>query len=181
MRYAKWRFFINHEKEEAWLNGMSAKGLALTGFFFGRYTFEDSEPGGYVYRIELLDKSPSGPEGQRYLRFMEENGVECVSSWFRWAYFRKRAGGGGFDIYSDPGSQLAHYRRISTLWLVIVSVAVLNMANMLAQVCLGNWGLWPLNAVLCAFFACICVAVLSNWNSMRKKMRALKREMALRG
>ena len=175
---------MNYEKEEAWLNSMSSKGLAFRDYFLCRYIFEDSDPGKYIYRIELLDKHPGEAEGQRYLEFMEENGVECISSWYRWVYFRKEAGGGGFDIYSDADSQLAHYRRISTLWLIVIILAVLNGSNMLIQSYNQDWttDLWSIAClVLCISLLCVGAAIFVNWNSLRKKMKVLKREKNLRG
>lgn len=86
IRKAYW----NYEKEEKWLNEMSANGFALTDYFWCRYVFTDCEPGEYIYRIELLEYLPTHPVSQKYLRFMEENGVEYVASTTRWVFFRKK-------------------------------------------------------------------------------------------
>ncbi|MCL1981543.1 MAG: DUF2812 domain-containing protein, partial [Clostridiales bacterium] len=98
MKKTIWKLFVDFEKEEEWLNEMSAKGLAFTDYFFGRYTFADSAPSEYVYRIELLENRKGHPESQKYLNFMAENGADCVSTWYRWVYFRKKAASGSFDI-----------------------------------------------------------------------------------
>lgn len=39
------KFFMDFEKEEAWLNEMSAKGLALVEHSWARYVFEESAKG----------------------------------------------------------------------------------------------------------------------------------------
>lgn len=104
--------FWKYEKEEAWLNAMSAKGMALTRYTWCKYFFEDCEPGEYIYRIELLENLPSHPISKDYIEFMEETGVECVTSYMRWVYFRKKAEDGSFDIYSDIDSRISHYKRI---------------------------------------------------------------------
>jgi hypothetical protein len=112
VRKAYWNF----AKEEAWLNQMAAKGLALTAYSWCSYAFEPCEPGEYLYRIEYLENAPTGPEGAAYLSFMEDSGVETVATHRRWAYFRRPASNGPFDIYSDLDARLKHFTRIRTLW-----------------------------------------------------------------
>ena len=63
--------YWNYEKEENWLNEMAAQGLALTGYSWCRYEFEDSDKGKYIYRIELLDQSSSHPASRQYIAFLE--------------------------------------------------------------------------------------------------------------
>lgn len=118
VRKAYWNF----EKEENWLNEMAANGLALVDYSWCRYVFESCEPGEYIYRLELLEHSPANPESAQYIAFMEDNGVECVASYQRWVYFRKKAADGSFDIYSDIDSRIAHYRRIQRFWLILACV-----------------------------------------------------------
>jgi len=67
MRLYKWNAFMDHEKEEAWLNDMAARGFAFTDLALLRYSFEDCELGEYTYRIELLNELPMHPESRRYL------------------------------------------------------------------------------------------------------------------
>ena len=115
VRKAYW----NYEKEEKWLNEMSAKGFALTDYSWCRYVFSDCEPGEFVYRLELLENLPSHPESLKYIRFMEENDAEYVASYMRWVYFRKKVSARAFDIYSDIESKIKHYQRIIRLFSVI--------------------------------------------------------------
>ena len=97
MKYVIHKAIWNYEKEEQWLNEMSAKGLAFTDYSWCRYVFTDAPAGQYIYRIELLENMPTHPESQSYLRFLEESGVEFVSSYMRWVYLRKPASDGAFD------------------------------------------------------------------------------------
>ena len=113
-----WKLYGDYEKEEKWLHVMAAKGLALHSYSWGRYVFEDSVPGEFVYRIELLKNLPSSPEGREYLNFLEETGVICVAMYFRWVYLRKPSEAGPFDLYTDVDSRLAHYRNIAGFWNV---------------------------------------------------------------
>jgi hypothetical protein len=119
MKQVIWRGFINYEKEEKWLNEMAAKGLAMTDYSWCRYVFEETEPGEYTYRLELLENATVHPESRKYIEFLEETGVEQVAAYIRWVYFRKKTKDGPFDIYSDIDSKLVHYQRVFQLWLVL--------------------------------------------------------------
>lgn len=116
------KLFINFEKEEKWLNEMAAKGLNLISYTFATYLFEEGTPGEYTYRIELLKELPSNPESEAYIRFMEESGIKCICTFWRWVYFQKKASDGEFNLFSDYDSKIKHYSRILTL-ISIVSVS----------------------------------------------------------
>ena len=177
------KVFMNYEKEEDWLNKMSSKGLALTRFFFMRYTFEDCEPGEYIYRIELLDHVPWNPKSRKYIDFMEDNGVEFVDSYVRWVYFRKKATDGPFDIYSDIDSKMAHYKRVATLWFVLacaeIGVGLPNVAIWMEWLGNGDDGtiLNLIGGLVLLFFSAV---FFTQWNIMRKKIKRLKEEKGLR-
>jgi len=178
IRKAYW----NYEKEEKWLNDMSAKGLALTDYSWCRYAFTDSRPGEYIYRIELLKNLPSNPESRKYLQFMEENGVEHIASYMRWVYFRKKAADGAFDIYSDAESRIQHYKRVSLLWLILgLAELVIGLSNLALAIgihflsqsdVLGNL----IGGIICT---CLGVAFLSLSHPLRKKIKRLKKERVI--
>jgi hypothetical protein len=90
----KWFWVWDFEKEEVWLNKMAGKGLHLCNIGFCKYTFEEGVPGEYTIRLEMLEKSPGNVESKQYIRFIEETGAEHIGSFFRWVFFRKKAGGG---------------------------------------------------------------------------------------
>jgi hypothetical protein len=108
--------FWDFEKEEKWLNEMAVKGLAMTDYSWCRYVFNSSEPGEYIYRIELLKEPVTHPESEKYINFMEDTGAEFVGSYMKWVYFRKKASEGEFEIYSDTDSKIAHYKKIINYW-----------------------------------------------------------------
>lgn len=118
-------FAWNFDKEEKWLNEMAAKGLCLVSVGFCKYEFEDCEPGEYKVCLQLLDKMPSHPESQKYIEFLEATGAEHIGSFTRWAYFRKKATDGEFELFSDNAS------RIKYLSKVICLIAVLTIANLI--------------------------------------------------
>jgi hypothetical protein len=122
MKHTVWKAYWDYEKEEKWLNEMSAKGMALTDYSWCRYVFEETNHNQYTYRIELLKNMPAHPESTAYLRFLEENGVECVATYMRWAYLRKKTSEGPFEIYSDIDSNIKHYKRVYTFWNALMFV-----------------------------------------------------------
>lgn len=115
MKYIVHRAYWNYEKEEKWLNEMSAKGLALTDYSWCRYVFEEAPKGEYTYRLELLEWWPTNAESITYIKFLEENGVECVATYMRWIFLRKKTSEGSFDIYTDIDSRIKHLQRINAL------------------------------------------------------------------
>jgi len=160
MRKTIWKWFWawSYDKEEKWINDMSASGLQLCGVGYCRYEFDTGEPDEYVYRLEFLKNHPYSAESLRYIKFLEETGVEYIGSVFRWVYFRKRANDAGFDIYSDIDSRIRHLHR---LLLLIGSIGVMNIvigASNLSRILiprfgsLGSIGIINLTlGVLCAY------------------------------
>ncbi|HOX65043.1 MAG TPA: DUF2812 domain-containing protein [Thermotogota bacterium] len=122
MKRAIWRLYLNFEKEEKWLNEMATAGWMLTDYSWCRYVFEEGREGEYVYRIELLKNLPTYPLSQKYLRFLEEAGIEYVAYYARWVYLRKKTADGPFDLYTDLESKIAHYRRVLRYWHVFAGI-----------------------------------------------------------
>jgi hypothetical protein len=131
------KLISDHEKEEKWLNDQALKGLAMKSFIAGVYTFEETEPGEYIYRIELLEKDPVATESKAYISFMEDSGVELISTHFRWVYFRKKAVDGAFEIYSDMDSRITHYQRISRYWIVFGCLMVITAVIQISPIVSG--------------------------------------------
>ena len=123
-KVCKWFWAWEFEKEEEWLNGMAAKGLALTSVGYCKYEFEDSLPGEYTVRLEMLNNWPSHAESQRYIQFIEETGAEQVGSIMRWVYFRKKKTDGEFTLFSDTDSRIAHLNRVLAL---LTPLTVMNI------------------------------------------------------
>lgn len=132
MRHTKFKFYFawDYQKEEKWLNEMSDIGLQLVDVGMCRYVFEDNNKDRYIYRLELLDNVLSNSKSISYIRFLEETGVEHVGSVLRWAYFRKKAGDGEFELYSDIDSKIKHCKRILFLFFCVTPINVINLINM---------------------------------------------------
>lgn len=181
MKHVVWKAYWNHEREEKWLNEMSAKGFALMDYFWFRYVFEDAPKGEYMYRIELLEKLPSDLESAAYLRFLSETGVECVATYMRWVYLRRKSTDGEFNIYSDIDSKIKHYSRIIQLWVFVI---IINLVAFLMNG-IAIWKQITENKVFEVTFVCAAVSGLITFAflwmmvSYVKKKRTLKREKAI--
>lgn len=115
MECVKWKPFIDYEKEESWLNHMSQQGWHLKQYTWCRYVFERGEPGKYIYRLEFLKNLPGHSESLQYIQFLEDSGIEVVSTYFRWIFMRRPAELGAFDVFSDISSKIEHYKKIRLL------------------------------------------------------------------
>jgi len=179
MKHSAWRWFSDYEKEETWLNEMAAKGLSLYSFSYGKYTFEETEPGKYIYQIELLENLPTSPESIAYLRFLEETGVVCVSSTFRWVYLRKEADSGPFELYTDIDSKIKRLSTVKNLWFTLVGiefiVAAVNLALVICAWVTTRQVEW-LNLGCMFLFAGVCLLLLRLGIRPAHKIKTLKRE-----
>ena len=169
-------FAWESEKEEKWLNEMSAKGLALVDYTWCRYSFEECEPGEYSYQIQLLEHRPNHPESEQYIRFIEETGAEQVAQYLNWVYFRKKTAEGDFEIFSDVESKLKQCILIKKLlmpigWLNLV-IAIINFGNVIFNAPEISWV--PFLNLLCAFF------VFVGANEVNKKIKEYKKEILIR-
>ena len=166
------RLFVDFEKEENWLNEMSAKGLHFISYAFPQYVFEEGTPGEYTYRIELLSKPPSNIEGKAYIDFVEESGAECVDTYHFWAYFRRKTVDGPFDLYTDNSSRIRHYQRVMFL---MGAVAAFQLALGVWLLLVGGLGTHSLCAVpafaFVLFFARLVLLYRTKVGRLRKEMR----------
>lgn len=174
MKHTVFKLMMDYEKEEKWLNKMSAKGLHMIHFGFpGRYLFEEGKPGEYIYRLEFLENLPSHPESKMYLKFMEESGAEAVASFHRWVYFRKKTADGPFQVYSDSNSKYQHYKRIASLFGVI---GLVNLINGVIQLHSGLESGLDFPIVVGTICLTVASALIALTVSYLLKMRRISRE-----
>ncbi len=127
------------EKEEAWLNEMAARGLEFVRPGMMRSTFEQGEPGRWVYRIQLLPKDAKKAESREYLDFAASTGAEVVFARGQVAYLRKRASAGPFELFSDRESRIVYLRRMRSWWAwECVFVAVIIVTPLTSLLPVGN-------------------------------------------
>ena len=182
MRTTQYRWFWawDFEKEEKWLNQMAAQGWALVSVGYCRYEFEACEPGSCAVRLELLDSLPGSAEGQRYLSFVEDTGAQYVGHVMRWAYFRKHAADGAFDLYSDLDSRIRHLGRIQALLLPLF---ILNVGNACTQTAnaLASGNEWSVVPGAAAVAAALVSALLGyGLYRLNQKRAALVKERQVR-
>lgn len=172
----KWFWVWEFDKEEAWLDDMAAHGLALTGVGFCTYTFEDAAPGEYAIRMELLDHGPAHSESRQYIRFLEETGAEYLGNMVRWAYFRKRAESGSFDLFSDNASRIRHLNRILLLLFAVGAVNLFAALTNLSVYC----GVGTRMNLACVFLSLAMTALLAyGYYRIRCKRVRLQKEQQI--
>lgn len=174
--------YWNFEREENWLNNMSAKGLALVDYSWCRYVFEDSDPGEYIYRLELLKDVPDNIESKKYIEFLEQTGVEHVASYMKWVYFRKKSSEGKFDIYSDIDSRIDHYKRVLVFF---AGLTLLEYAAATANIIIGLSHLFlesgfNLNLYLGCLVFILGLVFSVMMLKIAKKLKLLWKEKAIR-
>jgi hypothetical protein len=110
------RFFLNFEKEEAWLEGMSAQGWQLKGVSsLGIYTFEQGEPEPRVYKIDFR-QIKSKRDLDDYVALFADSGWTCVAprtSVYNY-YFYAPADSANREIFSDLPSKAQRNLRFAT-------------------------------------------------------------------
>jgi hypothetical protein len=186
MKHIVHKAYWDYEKEEKWLNKMSAMGFALTDYSWCRYVFTVAPKNEYTYRIELLKNKPTHPESIAYITFLEENGVECVASYFNWIYLRKKTADGPFDIYTDLDSKINHYKRIYSIWnalmwmelIIGVSNLIVGSVNFREGYKLTYFN--PVNIVMGSILILIGIIFLKLCLPLRRKIIKLKQEKIIR-
>lgn len=130
MKKVKYRFNLNYQKEEEWINEMSQQGWHLEKFSFGKFTFIKGEPGEFIYRSELLGDMPK-KEKAEYLEFLTDSGITIVHEFAGWLYTRRAASEGPFELFTSNQSYIGYYQRILKymipLFLINLSMAFLNL------------------------------------------------------
>lgn len=98
------QLFFSIEKEEAWLNEMSQKGLRFVrkkGLF--SYEFEENITG-EVYHY-YVDERPFCKDNEEYVHFLEELNIKLVKKWFWNYYFETADEKAAKYIYTDRESR----------------------------------------------------------------------------
>lgn len=179
MRQTIYKFFFawDFEKEEKWLNEMSAKGLQLVSVGFCKYVFEKGMQGEYTYKLEFLENLPSNYQSTSYIDFLKETGIEYIGSVFRWVYFRKKATSGKFEIYSDIESRIKHYKRIMALLAVLTPLGIFTA--------ILNWSRFSKEGdasrlVLVSITALLAVLLILGIAKISRQIKRLKKEKLIR-
>ena len=142
------------------------------------YRFEKGEPNQYQYRLEMIDKE----NGEEYIRYMEEAGIEKIGGYLWWVYFRKRNDGTDFKLFSDVRSRMDHLTRIYNMMnmLRILLTVLLSINYLMAFVAawLGDRG------ALVSMFGLIPCVLVAVWlwggcKSLSYKLQDLQQEQKI--
>ena len=172
----KWFWAWEFDKEEQWLNDMAAKGKALVSARYATYEFEDSTPGEYAVRLEMLEHAPDSPEGQQYIEFVESTGAEYVGKVLKWVYFRKKTADGEFELHGDNATRIKHLQGIIRLLLPLTAA---NVGVGLYNLGIGIAWNSPVNVVCACASAAVAVLLFLGIYKLKEKKNRLERDAQL--
>jgi hypothetical protein len=167
----KWIWAWEFEKEEKWLDEMSAQGWALDKVGFCRYEFVQCEPNEYVTRLEMLEEHVDSAKSREYIEFVESTGAEYIGHVVKWVYFRKKAADGGFDLYSDIDSRIKHVQRIIRLLAPLLCINLLNSINMVNLTASESIVLKLLSVLVVAAEVLLAIGLI-KLNGIKKRLEA---------
>ncbi|MFD0679375.1 MULTISPECIES: DUF2812 domain-containing protein [unclassified Paenibacillus] len=120
----KFKFFINFEKEEQWLNKMAQQGYRFTKKTMG-YEFQPDKPDNAVIKMDYRTFKKQ-EDFADYCALFEDCGWQHItgtkSSGYQ--YFRKIHENGYDDIFSDADSKAGRYKRISEMWSTLATTFI---------------------------------------------------------
>lgn len=125
----KFRFFVQFEKEEKWLEHMASLGWMLSGKNL-LYHFQKCIPEGKTIRIDYREMK-SKKDFSDYCTLFEDSGWKHIAGTKSSGaqYFLKIKDTGTEDIFSDTLSRAGRYKRLSEAWM---SCAILFMPSFAA-------------------------------------------------
>jgi len=115
----KYWLVMNPYDIEKRVNEMASQGWHLKKFTWIRFTFEQDEPGSYIYRHDELERFGSTYEDE-YLDFLKSSGIEQVDRSGNIVFFRKPAHEGPFELYSDKKTKISNLSKKITLLSLIL-------------------------------------------------------------
>ena len=169
----KFKFYLNDEAEERWVNEMSRQGWQLTKFSPFVYTFE-REGTVYTYRNEMITQQKNRFE---YFAFLEETGVEIVHANPFWAYYRKAGTEENFELFTDTVSTRTYLqKKLQTYWITLLFLLI-SMLSLFLIPNIGQEMTHPVTASVTIGFAflevLLIVAILSIIYRTKKHLRSL--------
>lgn len=113
----KYKFFLNFEKEESWLNKMAAEGFELVGKYMG-YQFRQAKPENQNIKIDYRTFK-NKTDFIDYCTLFEDCGWKHIAGTKSSGaqYFKKVSEDADEDIFSDASSRAGRYNRMSRMYL----------------------------------------------------------------
>jgi hypothetical protein len=189
-RYFRYFTIADYEREQKWLNAMSRSGwnfVRTNGFI---YTFEKGTPGEYIYKIDLPNDSMTDVEVDAYYKFMEECGIEVVSSFKFWHYLRKKSADGPFDTANNTMGQLlmvnkAYGMATKMLCIVIAIFAIvilaLNIALSFVNGVAAEFMSGMVYGIASSAFLAMAIIMVPIIQRLRTRMNELIDEIQIKG
>ena len=189
-RYFRYYTIADYEREQKWLNAMSRSGwnfVRTNGFI---YTFEKGTPGEYVYKIDLPNDSMTDVEVDAYYKFMEECGIEVVSSFKFWHYLRKKSTDGPFDTANNTMGQLLMVNKaygVATKMLCIVIaifaivILALNIALSFVTGIAADFMSGVVYGIASSGFLAMAIIMVPIIQRLRTRMNELIDEIQIKG
>ena len=172
----KWFWAWEFNKEEKWLNDMAVQGKALVSARYMTYEFEDSAPGEYAVRLEMLENTPDSAEGKAYIDFVESTGAEYVGKVMKWVYFRKKTADGPFELHGDNATRIKHLTGIMRL---LAPLGVFNVGAGVYNLCIGiAWGS-VVNVVCAAASGAVAWLLYRGMVKLNEKKKQLEKDAQL--
>lgn len=136
----KFKFFIDYDKEEKWLNSMAKRGYELKKVSFG-YKFSSSTPQECNIKIDCREFK-NKKDFVDYCTLFEDSGWKhiCGNKYSGTQYFKKVDANGYDDIFSDRMSKSERYKRLSNMWMktaitclcIILALGAVGVVNLKA-------------------------------------------------
>ena len=149
------KFFFRFEKEEAWLEAMSASGWYLISARYGFYKFQQGQQSKRVYRIDCRNITKQA-DLTDYISLFTDSGWISVNPTKNVGnyYFYSLADQPGKDIFSDKASRAGRYLRYAQLtgFSLVPMLPIYGALFATGVFKIGNWGyltpgLWQMTGV----------------------------------
>lgn len=118
------------EKEEAWLEEMSASGWHLRSVNLPwTYRFEQGAGRQYSYRLDYMYMNKQ--KLAEYLQIFQDAGWEYLGEMSNWRYWRKLVETGGpAEIFTDNESKIKKYQRVLLFMAFVLMMLILLAINL---------------------------------------------------
>uniref|UniRef100_UPI0040564B46 DUF2812 domain-containing protein n=1 Tax=Alistipes sp. TaxID=1872444 RepID=UPI0040564B46 len=141
-----WRFFTvaDYEKEEQYINEMAREGWHLTAVGFCRYIFRRGEPGAYIYKLDMVERTASDEVKESYFNFLTECDIRIVGEFKEWLYLQKATSSGPFEMEDNIYAKLRHLNKIYSFSIRTICrlLKYFTIAMCMAMLLLES-NLWP--------------------------------------
>jgi len=120
----KWKFFINFEKEEQWLNELASQGYLLVNKSV-RYEFQRGKPANANIKIDYR-VFKRWDDFEDYRALFEDSGWRHIAGTPKsgYQYFKQMDENSSDDIFSDVDSKAARYRRKAEMWISLAAAII---------------------------------------------------------